>query len=117
MADLLIGDRDRQIDHLHPQVAAVIQVLGLHPAPHDQARLQAQSGHGPDTFPFFRAHGGNADLQFRHAQRVQFAGDSQFFLTGEGHPRRLLAVAQGGVVDYDSACVAVHTRRLCSQIL
>jgi len=49
--------------------------------------------------PKVAANFGGAPLNA--AQRIEPARDVELLVETEGHPRRLLAVAQGGVVDDD----------------
>ena len=74
------------------------------PAPYRQPARQPQRGDGPDVGDFLVAHGGSAHLEFLHAGVGEQPGDGQFFRPGEGHPRRLLAVAKRGI-DEPHACV------------
>ncbi|MNM89144.1 hypothetical protein D3C81_1013730 [compost metagenome] len=94
-----VGDRQRQIDHAHPAVAGRGEIAVAQPAPGQQARRQLEGGDGAHALALLLAHAGDADLQLRHAQLGERAGDGDLLLGTEGHAGALLTVAQGGVVD------------------
>ena len=100
--EVLIGGWHRDIHQIHTETGAGSDVFTAQPAPDHQSGRQAEAGDGADRFALLLAHGGNADLEFRHADRGQLGGDRQLLVQRKRHTGRLLAVAQGGVVDDDA---------------
>lgn len=73
----------------------------VHARPYRQARPQARRHNRPNALAFGLAHRRNADFPLRHADSVKATRDVGLFVETEGNTCRLLAVAQGGVVDDD----------------
>ena len=105
-SDLLIGDRDRKIHQLHPEPAALGQVFLGHARPDHEPGGKLQIRQGTDGVALLRAHGGDSDLQLRHAQLHEPAGDGELLGDRKGDPGGLLAVPQGRVVDGDADALA-----------
>ena len=80
LGEMDVRHRDGEIDHLHIELFAGIDVRLAHAAPHDQLRIQIQRGDGVDAFAFFMPHRRDADFQFRHAERIELARDVQLLL-------------------------------------
>ncbi len=99
--DLLVGDGNGQVHRGDARAARGGQIRLVHAAPHDGPRRKAQGRDGADIVHLVRAHGRDAHFHLRHARGVQRTGYGQAFVEREGHARRLLAVAQGSVVDDD----------------
>jgi hypothetical protein len=99
VADLNIGNRNRQIDDVYATAGGGHEVGFAHAAPDHQARRQPQAGNGKNVLAFFRPHDRDTYFHFRHTGGGQGARDDDAFFGAEGHASGLLAIAQGRVVD------------------
>ena len=100
-AHLPFRGRHRQADPGQAGANRGIDVGLGHAAPGDRSGVThdaADLGHG---LYLAAAHGGRAGLDLIDAGGVERAGDRDLLGDGEGDARRLLAVAQGAVVDPD----------------
>ena len=99
VADLNIGNGDRQIDDMRAAAGGGHEIGFAHAAPDHQARRQAQAGDGENALAFLRPHDRDAHFHFGHARSGQGARDGDAFFCAEAPARGLLAIAQGRVID------------------
>ncbi len=99
--DVKVGNRQGDVDRLHPGVDRGLDVGNHRPVPGDEPGVKPEVDQGLHAPALLGPHGRDAAFQFADADLVEHQGDALFLREGKDHPRRLLAVAQGGVVDDD----------------
>jgi len=97
--DLQIRNRDGQVQAGRPAAMGSGDVIGMCAPPDHEPRGQVQRQQRAHDILLLAAHHRDADFQLRHAHVHQRPGDGELFLESERHPRGLLAVAQGRVLD------------------
>ena len=86
---------------VQPQAFTVLIFFGDTAAEGEDLGFQSQGGDVLDRGAILVGYGGHSRLNSLHAQRIELAGDRDFFFAAEDHRGLLLAVAQGHVMNFD----------------
>ncbi len=94
-------EREGNVDRVESAGGGEVEIFNAGTAPRGKAHGQAHSDKRAEVAAFGFTHGGNAALNFGHADGCQLARDGQLFGGGKDDAGGLLAVAQRAVDDPD----------------